>query len=149
MRSRVRFAILPWEFFLAGKFPVVTMVWLVSRFRLKAPPGISCSCISTLTSSGQRSSSSLPSQPHKSATLSPQPVGKTRKFIEHVVALGRRKQFCTQWYADFPRLKSLLSFLQNKISFPLFPSHTFALQPIYHHFVLLSFRHTIIYLRTQ
>ena len=31
------------------------MVWVVSRFRLKAPPGISSSCISPLTSSRQRS----------------------------------------------------------------------------------------------
>ena len=31
------------------RFPVVTMVWVVSRFRLKATPCISSSCISPLT----------------------------------------------------------------------------------------------------
>ena len=55
------------------------MVWVVNRFRLKAPPGISSSCISPLTSSAQRSRASWASQPQKSATLSPQPGGKPRK----------------------------------------------------------------------
>jgi len=58
---------------------VVMMVWVVSRFRLQAPPGISSSCISPLTSSGRRSHASWASQPQKSATLSPQPGGKTTK----------------------------------------------------------------------
>ena len=78
MSSRVRFPVLA---SLQGKIPVVTMVWVVSRFRLKAPPGISSSCISPLTSSGQRIRASWASQPQKSATLSPQPGGKPRKFI--------------------------------------------------------------------
>jgi len=42
---------------------VVTVVWVVSRFRLKAPPVISSSCISPLTSSGQRIRASWASQP--------------------------------------------------------------------------------------
>jgi len=42
---------------------MVTMVWVVSRFRLKAPPGISSSCVSPLTSLGQRSCASWASQP--------------------------------------------------------------------------------------
>ena len=46
------------NFSLQGKIPMVTMVWLVSRIRLKAPPVISSSCISPLTSSGQRSRAS-------------------------------------------------------------------------------------------
>ena len=70
-----------WNFSLQGKIPVVTIVPIVSRFRLKAPPDISSSCISPLTSSGQRSRASWASQPQKSATLSPQPGGKPRKFI--------------------------------------------------------------------
>ena len=53
------------------------MVWVVSRFRLKIPSAISSSCIS----SGQRSRASWASHPQKSATLSPQPEGKPRKFI--------------------------------------------------------------------
>ena len=56
------------------------MVWEVSRFRLKAPPVISSSCVSPLTSSGRRRAS-WASQPQKSATLSPQPGGKPQKFI--------------------------------------------------------------------
>ena len=54
---------------------MVTMACVISRYRLKVPPGISSSCISPLTSSGQRSRASWASQPQKSATLSPQPGG--------------------------------------------------------------------------
>jgi hypothetical protein len=57
------------------------MIRVVSRYRLKAPPGISSSYISPLTSSGQRSRASWASQPQKSATLSSQLGGKTRKFM--------------------------------------------------------------------
>ena len=64
------------------------MVWVVSRFRLKVPPGISSSCISPLTSSGQRSRVSWASEPQKSATLSPQPGGKPRRFIRTCGSLG-------------------------------------------------------------
>ena len=67
------------------------MVWAVSGFRLKAPPGISSSCISQLTLSGQRSRASWASQPQKSATLSPQAGGKPRKFVRNVVARGEKK----------------------------------------------------------
>ena len=63
---------------------MVTMVWVVSRFRLKAPPGISSSHISPLTSSGQRSRASWASEPQKSATLSPQPGGKPRKVHKNM-----------------------------------------------------------------
>ena len=91
MRSRVRF---PWfyhgNFSLQGKIPVVTTVWVFSRFRLKAPPGISSSCISPLTSSGQRSRASWASQPQKSATLSPQPRTKPRKFITTCGGIGKK-----------------------------------------------------------
>ena len=74
-----------------GKIPLVTMVWVVSRFRLTTPPGISSSCISALTSSGQRSRASWASQPQKSATLSPQPGWKPRKFIRTCGGIGRKK----------------------------------------------------------
>ena len=60
---------------------MVTMVWVVSRFRLKTTPGSSSSCISPLTSLGKRSRAPWVSQPQKSATLSPQPGGKPEKFI--------------------------------------------------------------------
>ena len=56
-----------------GRIPVVTMVWVVSRFRLKAPPGPSSHYISPLTPSGQRNCASWASQPQKSVTLPPQP----------------------------------------------------------------------------
>ena len=40
-RSRVQFPALPWGFFLVrGRIPVVTMVWVVSRFRLKVETSI-------------------------------------------------------------------------------------------------------------
>ena len=64
------------------------MVWVVSRVSLKAPPGISSSCISPLTSSGQHSRASWVSQPQKSATLSPQPGGKPWKFIRTCGGMG-------------------------------------------------------------
>jgi hypothetical protein len=81
---------------LQGKIPVVTMVWVVSRFRLKAPPCISSSCISPLTSLGQRSRASWASQPQKSATLSPQPGGKPRKFIRTCGGIGGTKKMKTR-----------------------------------------------------
>ena len=82
MRSRVRFPALPWEFFLVGKIPTVTMVWVVSRLRLKGPSWyLIFIYISPLSSMGQRSRTSWAHQPQKSATLSPQPGGKTTKFI--------------------------------------------------------------------
>ena len=71
---------------------MVTMVWVVSRFRLKAPPGTSSSCISPLTSTGQRSRASWASQPQKSATLSPQPGGKTTKFTRTCGGIGGGKK---------------------------------------------------------
>jgi hypothetical protein len=58
---------------------MVTMVWVVSRSRLKVPPGTSCPCISPLTPSGQRNCASWASQPQKSVTLLPQPGGGTTK----------------------------------------------------------------------
>ena len=39
-RSRVRFSALPWGFSLWGRIPVVTMVWVVSRIRLKVETSI-------------------------------------------------------------------------------------------------------------
>ena len=48
--------------------------------------------MSPLTSTGQRSRASCASQPQKSATLSPQPGGKTTKFIRTDGGIGRRKE---------------------------------------------------------
>ena len=56
---------------------MVTMVWVVSRSRLKAPRGTSSPYISPLTPSGQRNYASWASQPQKSVTLPPQPGGGT------------------------------------------------------------------------
>ena len=64
------------------------MIWVVSGFRLKASPGISSSCISPLTSSVQCSRASWASQTQKSATLSPQPGGKPRKFVRTCGGIG-------------------------------------------------------------
>ena len=91
MRSRFVSRFYHGNFSLQGKIPVVTMVWVVSRFRIKAPPGISSSCISPLTSSGLRSRASWASQPQKSAALLPQPGGKPRKFIRTCGGIGRKK----------------------------------------------------------
>ena len=113
MRSRVQFSVLPWEFFLAGKDSRVTMVWVVSRLRLKAPPGISSSCISPLTSSGQRSRASWASHPHKSATLSPKPGGKPRKFIRTCSGIGG-----VGWVG---RLLTSFHFLKFSFHSPLLP----------------------------
>jgi len=66
---------------------------VVSRFRLKTPPGISSSCISPLTPSGQRSRASWAFQPQKSATLSPQPGGKPRKVIRTCGGIGGGELF--------------------------------------------------------
>ena len=98
---------------------VVTKV--VSRFRLKAPPGISSSSISPLTSSGQRSRASWSSQTQKSATLSPQPGGKPRTFIRICGGIGGGE-----------------SFLNPKLSRykPLSRKYTFSL--IHNSFILLN-----------
>src|SRR5215469_7229039 len=79
MRSRIRFAVLPWGFFLEGEnshggHGLGSLVEL----RFKFPPGISYSYI---TSSGQRNCASWASQPQKSVTLRPQPGGETKKSI--------------------------------------------------------------------
>jgi len=72
---------------------VVTMVWVVGRFRLKAPPGTSSPYISPLTPSGQRNCASWASQPQKSVTLPPQPGwGDHETSYELVVALEKKKK---------------------------------------------------------
>ena len=68
------------------------MVWVVSRFRLKAPPGTSSPYISPLTSSGQRNCASWASQPQKSVTLPPQPGGGPRKFVWTCGGIRKRKK---------------------------------------------------------
>ena len=61
---------------------MVTMVWVVSRIRLKGPSWyLIFIYISPLTSLGQGSCTSWAPIPQKSATLSPQSEGKTTKFI--------------------------------------------------------------------
>jgi hypothetical protein len=79
----------PGNFPLDGRIPVVTVVWVVGRCRLKAPPGISSPYISPLT---QRNCASWASQPQKSVTLSPQPGGKTIKFIRTCGGIGEKKR---------------------------------------------------------
>ena len=74
-----------------GSIPGSTMVWVVSRFRFKAPPGISSSCILPLISSGQHSRASWASQPQKLGTLPPQPGATPRKFIRTCGGIGKKK----------------------------------------------------------
>ena len=70
----------------------MTMVWVVSRSRLKVPPDTSFPYISPLTLSGQRNCASWASQPQKSVTIPPQPGGVDHEIsCEHVVALERKK----------------------------------------------------------
>ena len=69
----------------------MTMVWLVSRSRLKVPPGTSSPYISPLAPSGQRNCAPWVSQLQKSVTLPPQPGGGDHESsYEHVVALERK-----------------------------------------------------------
>ena len=96
------------------------MVWAVSRFRLKAPPGISSPCIAPLTLSGQRSCASWVSQAQKSATLSPQPGGKPRKFIRTCGGIGQEK------ISPMPR-PVLCSYLSEKINFEDFSRPIYSL----------------------
>ena len=68
---------------------MMTMVWVVSRLRLKGPSWyVIFIYISPLTSLGQHSRASWASQIQKSATLSPQPGGKTTKYIRTGGGIG-------------------------------------------------------------
>ena len=67
---------------------MLTMVWVVSRSSLKAPPGTSSPNISPLTPSGQRNcASGIPTSEvgYNSATAR---RGNHEILYEHVVALG-------------------------------------------------------------
>ena len=81
------------EFSLQGKIPKVAMVWVVSRFSLKVPPGISSSCISALASSGQRSHTSWASQPQKSYTIATTRRETTKVHKNMWWHWGGREQF--------------------------------------------------------
>ena len=71
---------------------MVSMVWVVGRLKLKSPSWyLIFICISPLTSMGQRSCTLRAPQPQKSATLSPQPGGKTMKFIRTGGGIGGEK----------------------------------------------------------
>ena len=79
---------------------MVTMVWVVSRFRCKGPSWYLI-FTHTTTTSGQRSCASWASQPQKSAILSPQPGGKTTKFIRTGGGNGGKKKYLQRivfWY---------------------------------------------------
>ena len=70
---------------------MVTVFWVVSRSRLKAPPGSSSPYISPLIPSGQRNCASWASQPQKSVTLPPQPGGGPRKFVWTCGGIRKKK----------------------------------------------------------
>jgi hypothetical protein len=81
MRSRVRFPVLPWGFFLGGEYShgdhgLGSLVELRLRTILVLHIHVSPS-----TSSGQRNCASWASKPQKSVTLRPQPGGETTKSI--------------------------------------------------------------------
>src|SRR5215468_1298024 len=98
MRTRVRFPVLPWGFFLEGEDPHGDHgLGSLVEFRFKAPPGTAYPYINThfisiyhhplhihispSTSSGQRNCASWASHPQKSVTFRPQPKGETTKSI--------------------------------------------------------------------
>jgi hypothetical protein len=81
MRSRVRFPVLPWEFFLEGGDSLGDH-GLGSLVELRLRPLLVLHIhISPSTSSGQRNCASWASQPQKSITLRPQPGGETTKSV--------------------------------------------------------------------
>jgi hypothetical protein len=72
---------------------MVTMVCVVSRLRLKGPSWyLIFIYISPLISLGERSRASWAPQPQKSATLSPQPGGKTTKFLRTGGGIGEEEE---------------------------------------------------------
>jgi hypothetical protein len=80
MRSRVRFPVLPWGFFLEGEDllgdhglgSLVEFIYILYIYNLYISPS---------TSSGQRNCATWASQPQKSVTLRPQPGGEITKSI--------------------------------------------------------------------
>ena len=81
---------------------MVTMVWVVGRLRLKGPSWyLIFIYISPLTSLGQCSCTSWATQPPKSATLSPQPGGKTTKFVWTCGGIGEKKKVQTKFVVNF------------------------------------------------
>jgi hypothetical protein len=81
MRSRVRFPVLPWGFFLEGEDSHCDHgLGSLVELRFKAPLVLHIHT-SPSTSSGQRNCVSWASQPQKSVTLRPQPGGETTKSI--------------------------------------------------------------------
>ena len=94
----------------------MTMVWVVSRFRLKVPPGSSSPYISPLIPSGQRNCASWASQPQKSVTLPPQSGGGTTKVRTNMWWHEKKKKL--YWYIMVPQvaLESKQAFLEAKCS---------------------------------
>jgi hypothetical protein len=97
MRSWVWFPAPLWEFFLKGRIPAVTVVWVgwynlgLRALMALHPP------ISPLTSSEQRNCVSWGSQTQKSVTLLPRPGGRTTKS--------------TMWWHWTPPKKIIVPFL--------------------------------------
>ena len=110
---------------------MVTTVWVVSRLRLKGSSRyLIFIYISPLTSSGQRSRASWAPKPQKSATLSPQPGGKTAKFVRTSGGIGGEKnKYCHLWPA---RLYSIFSTLSHK-------PHDFRKKVVQHKMCVLIF----------
>src|SRR5215510_16302019 len=107
MRSRVRFPVLPWRFFLEGedthgKHGLCSLVDL----KFKAPPGTSY--ISPSTSSEQRNCASWASQPQKSVTLRPQPGGETTKSIREMWG-GGIKNFISNYISNCAYLVMIIT----------------------------------------
>ena len=122
------------------------MVCVVSRFRLTAPPGISSSCISPLTSSGQRSRASWASQTQTSATLSPQPGGKPRKFIRTCGGIGEKDTALNSKGAlAAPCFKPLLTLNSEDECLPILTLAHISLFKIMHNSTNFFFSENLVY----
>ena len=112
MRSRVWFPVLPWEVFLAEKDSRSGHGVVVSRFMLKASWCFIFLHVTTHTPSGQRSRASWASQTQKSATLSPQPGEKPRKFVRTCGGIGNIYIYFVM-ISQMPYVKALSYFKWN------------------------------------
>ena len=85
-RSRVRFPVLPWEFSLWGRTPVVTMVCVVSRFRLK---------VETSATMSQKSINSDWTHKRSPRWRGPHHVRESTKLDSQTASTSARRLPCT------------------------------------------------------
>ena len=119
---------------------MVTIVWVVSRSRLKAPPGTSSPYISLLTPSGQRNSVPTSEVGYTSATAR---RGDHESSYEHVVALKKNSTRTLMYLKD-----CVFSFMEclgvscdcERKAVPVHPSKTWRSVRIRRHVLILGTR---------